>query len=86
MLIHVDLKKFDVLQALKTGAFVSVSSVKNQETGSIYADKVLITYEKENKKMINHEIGNMIRSKHPIVFKFSHIVGKKNSRSIFPFY
>ena len=33
----VDLKKFDVLQTPKSEAFGSVSTVKDQETGNIYA-------------------------------------------------
>lgn len=68
----IDIKKYKTIKDLESGGFGSVCSVENTETGDILAAKVLDTHkdDKSYKRMINREIGIMIRCQHPTIIKF----------------
>ncbi|KAK8839529.1 hypothetical protein M9Y10_031888 [Tritrichomonas musculus] len=69
---HVDINDYKINQQIQNGGFGIVYSVINKKTNKILAAKVLHTKLDENqyKKMINQEIGIMIRCKHPTIIKF----------------
>ena len=67
----IDLKNYKVLQEIKRGGYGSVLQVQDQNTGEIYAAKVLNNHESSEryKKMVNREISIMIRLQHPTIIK-----------------
>ncbi|KAK8871756.1 hypothetical protein M9Y10_007496 [Tritrichomonas musculus] len=67
-----DINDFKIVQEIESGGFGSVYSVQNLKTDEICAAKVILTHkdEAQYKKMINREIGIMVRSKHPTIVRF----------------
>ncbi|KAK8899325.1 hypothetical protein M9Y10_001639 [Tritrichomonas musculus] len=68
----VDINDFKILNQIQSGGFGSVYSVYNVKTGDKLAAKIIRKNEDETKykKMINREIGIMIRCQHPTIIKF----------------
>ena len=85
----VDVKNYRLIKELNSGGFGSVCSVENLETGEYCAAKVLDTHKDpmQYKRMINREIGIMIRCQHPTIIKFMgyslHDFDAKNNVMIF---
>ncbi|KAK8850271.1 hypothetical protein M9Y10_018399 [Tritrichomonas musculus] len=68
----VDIKNFKIEHQIQSGGFGSIFSVQNIKTGDILAAKIINKQKDESqyKKMINREIGIMIRCQHPTIIKF----------------
>ena len=69
---QIDIKDYIILNQIESGGFGLVYSVQNKKTKYNCAAKVLNTHNDESqyKKMINREIGIMIRCQHPTIIKF----------------
>ena len=68
----VDIKDYKILNQLDSGGFGLVCSVQNTKTGNIYAAKTIINKGNQDqyKRMINREIGIMVKCQHPTLIKF----------------
>lgn len=68
----VDIKNYKIQHQIQKGGFGSIYSVRNVQTGEIFAAKIINMHvnESQYKKMVNREIGIMIRCQHPTIVKF----------------
>ena len=69
---QIDINDYNIVHQIQSGGFGLVYEVQNKKTKLNYAAKVLNTHSDESqyKKMINREIGIMIRCQHPTIIKF----------------
>ncbi|KAK8837239.1 hypothetical protein M9Y10_036668 [Tritrichomonas musculus] len=65
----VDINDYKILDRVESGGFGSVFSVENNNTKNIYAAKIINTHrgDLQYNRMINREIGIMIKCKHPTI-------------------
>lgn len=68
----VDVNDYKVIDRVESGGFGSVFSVEDNNTKKMYAAKILNTHKDDlqYKRMINREIGIMIKCKHPTIINF----------------
>lgn len=68
----IDIKNYKIVSDIQRGGFGSVFKVRDQATETEYAAKIIINsgFDDQSKKMINREIGIMMRVHHPAVIKF----------------
>lgn len=68
----IDINNYQIISQINSGSYGSVFLVQNNTTKKLYAPKTLNFTGDENlyKKMVNREIGIMIRCQHPSIVKF----------------
>lgn len=68
----IDIKNYKIVSYIQRGGFGSVIKVRDQATETEYAAKIIINsgFDDQSKKMINREIGIMMRVHHPAVINF----------------
>ena len=68
-----NINDYNIINQIESGVFGLVYCVQNKQTKEKYAAKVINTNNEElqSKKLINREIGIMIRCQHPTIIKFN---------------
>ena len=67
----IDLSKYEITEKINHGAYGHVVKIKNKKTEEEYAAKIIYdTTTEYDKKMINREIGILIRLQHPTLIRF----------------
>lgn len=66
----VDLKNLKSIERISSGSFGTVYLAQDSKTGHKFAAKILHFEVEQDKKLINREIGIMIRNQHPTIIKF----------------
>lgn len=69
---EIDIKKFKKIKKIAKGSYGSVYEVKEIESGTIYAAKILdnLEIELDEEKLIDREVDIMLFARHPTIIKF----------------